>query len=94
MRSAKLRTGRDMFLTICSPRSSKPKSLQRLDLLMHRSRDADAAGLGERFEPRRDIYPGAVDVLALGDDLAEIDAHAEQKPPVGGTAAFRSASAS
>jgi len=31
-----------------------------LDLLMHCGRDADAAGLGERFKPRRNVQAGAV----------------------------------
>jgi hypothetical protein len=52
-------------------------------LLVHRSRDADAAWLGERFEPCRDIDAGPVDILTVGDDLAKIDAHAELEPPVG-----------
>jgi cytochrome c len=46
-------------------------------------KDPDGKAFGERLEPRRHINPGAVNVLALGDDLAEIDAHAEQETPVG-----------
>ena len=36
--------------------------------------NADAAGLGQRFQPRGNVDAIAVDVVALNDDIAEIDA--------------------
>ena len=39
--------------------------------------DADPARLGQAFQPRRDIDAVAIDVVALDDDVAEIDADAE-----------------
>ncbi len=39
--------------------------------------DADAARLGKALDPRRDIDPVAVDVIAVDDDIAEIDASAD-----------------
>ncbi len=46
-------------------------------LRQHRVRDADAAGLGHRFEPRGDVDPVAMNVVAVDDDVAEIDPEAE-----------------
>ena len=46
-------------------------------VLVHPRRDADAARLGQAFEPRRDIDAVAKDVAVLDDDVAEIDADAE-----------------
>ena len=43
----------------------------------HGAPDADAARLGKALEPRRDIDPVAVDVIAVDDDIAEIDANAD-----------------
>jgi hypothetical protein len=39
--------------------------------------DANPAGLGERLEPRGDVDAVAVDVVALDNDIAEIDADAQ-----------------
>ena len=47
------------------------------DLIAHRRGDADAARLGQRLEPRRDVHAVAEDVVVLDDDVAEIDADAE-----------------
>ena len=46
-------------------------------LLMNNVRDADAARLGHRFEPRCDVHPVAIDVLGFGNHVTEIDADAE-----------------
>jgi hypothetical protein len=46
------------------------------DLVVNHAGNADPAGLGERFQPRRDIDTVAEDVVALGDDVAEIDTDA------------------
>ena len=62
-RTLKTRTGRAMFFTCCSPRSSNPKSsLSRL--VVHRLRDADPAGLGHRLQSRGDVDPVAENVVA------------------------------
>ena len=47
------------------------------DALVDDRGDADAAGLGERLQPRGDVDAVAVDVVAVDDDVAEIDADAE-----------------
>ena len=39
--------------------------------------DTYAAWVGERFDAGGDVYPLAVDVLAVVDDIAKIDPHAE-----------------
>jgi hypothetical protein len=54
------------------------------DRVPHRRRDADAAGLSERLEPGRDIDAVAVDAGSVVDDVAEIDADAEQHSVVRG----------
>src|SRR5439155_170673 len=36
-------------------------------------RNANRTGLGERFEPRGDVYAIAEDIVAIDDDVAEID---------------------
>ena len=53
-------------------------------------RDADAAGLGEPFQAGRDVHPVAVDIVAVDDDVAEIDADAELDRVPRGTSALRS----
>jgi hypothetical protein len=35
--------------------------------------DANPAGIGQGFQPRRDVDPVAEDVVALGDHVAEVD---------------------
>ncbi|MDP6642978.1 MAG: hypothetical protein QGF16_02740 [Rhodospirillales bacterium] len=49
------------------------------DRFVDHARDADAAGFGQGFKPCRHIDPLAVDILAVIDDIAEIDAHPEFK---------------
>ena len=45
------------------------------------ARDADAAGFGKGLEPGRDVDAVAVEIVALDDDVAEIDADAELDAP-------------
>ena len=45
--------------------------------IAHRARDEDAARIGERLEPRGDVDAVAVDVVALDDHVAQVDADAE-----------------
>ena len=54
-----------------------------------RALDADAAGLGHRFEPGGDVDPVAEDVVAVDDDVAEIDPDAPFDAGLGRLGAFR-----
>src|SRR5262249_9421786 len=45
-----------------------------LHLIIDRPRDAEAAGLGQALQPRRNIDSIAVDALALDDDISQVDA--------------------
>ena len=56
-----------------------------------RLRDADAARLGDAFQPRGDVDAVAEDVVALDDDVADIDADAEFDARSAAPAALRSA---
>ncbi len=47
-------------------------------MVAYRARDADAAGFGQCLQPCRDIDAVAVNVVAVGDDVAEIDPDAER----------------
>ncbi len=42
------------------------------------ARDADTTGLGERLEPSRQIDAVAIEIAALDEDIAEIDADAQE----------------
>ena len=48
------------------------------DLVVDDPGNINAAGLGERLDPRRDVDAVAEDVAALGDDVAEIDPDAHR----------------
>ena len=54
------------------------------DLVVDGLRDADRAGLGERLEPRGDVDAIAKDVVAVDDDVAEIDADPQFETALGG----------
>jgi hypothetical protein len=53
------------------------------DMVVHRPRHADPAGLGQGFEAGGDVDAVAVDVVVVADDVAEIDADAEFDAPLG-----------
>jgi hypothetical protein len=53
-----------------------------LDLIIDVAGDADAAGLGEALEARRDVDAVAEDVAVFEDDVADVDADAVVDPPV------------
>ena len=53
------------------------------DLVVHGLRDADGAGLGERLEPGGDVDAVAKDVVAVDDDVAEIDADPQLETALG-----------
>ena len=50
--------------------------------------DADAAGLGQGLEARRDVHAVAVDVLVFDDHVAEVDADAKAEPSILGSLGF------
>src|SRR5216683_8306756 len=52
------------------------------DLIAYGAGDADPAWLGETFEPRRNVHAVAVDIAAVDDDVAQIDADAKLDPPL------------
>ncbi len=51
------------------------------DLVAHDRRNTDPARLGQGFETCRDIDPVAKDIVAVLDDVAEVDPHAEEDSP-------------
>ena len=53
-------------------------------VFLHRAGDEDPARLGQCLEPRGDVDAVAEDVVALDDDVAEIDADAKFDAPVRG----------
>ena len=46
-------------------------------VIERRAGDANTAGLGHRLQARGDVYPIAIDVVSLDNDVAEIDADAK-----------------
>ena len=44
--------------------------------------ERDAARLGQRFQPRGDIDALFIDILPLGDDVAEVRSHAKSQLPI------------
>ena len=69
-----------MFLRRCSPRAGKADIHLVHRVIECRAGDADAAGLGHRLQARGDVDAVAIDVVALDDDVAEIDADAKPDP--------------
>jgi hypothetical protein len=57
-----------MFLSRCSPRSSKPTSRLALDLVVHLLGDQDTAWIGDPFQPDSNVGPFAVEVTVLPND--------------------------
>ena len=71
-----------MFLTCCSPRGLEGHRELAVDLVEHRSGDADTAGVGQRLQPGSHVHAVAVDRAALLDHVAQIHTDAEQHAPV------------
>src|SRR5215467_4196813 len=71
-----------MFLSACSPMSSKVSSSFSRGILLHARRYADAAGFGQCFQPSGDVHAVAKDVAILDHDVAHIDANAQLDTPV------------
>src|SRR6516225_187801 len=65
-----------MFLSCCSPMSSKARSSLPTASSCTRG-DADPTGLGQRFQTGGDIDSIAEDVPVLDHDVAHVDANAE-----------------
>ena len=55
-------------------------------LIAHDPADADPARFGQSFQARRDIDAVAKDVVAVNDDVANIDADAKVESLIGGNA--------
>jgi hypothetical protein len=87
--SLKARTGLAMFLSCSSPRSSAAKVELPGKLVVHLGGYAYAAGIGQRFKPRRYVDAVSKDVGALADDVAEIDADPQDDLGGGGLVGFR-----
>ena len=66
-----------MFLRRCSPRDANVAAELAPEVVEGRAGDHDPAGLGELLEAGGDVHPVAVDVLALDDHVAEVDADPE-----------------
>ena len=54
------------------------------DLIVNRAGNHDAAGLGKFLQPRRDVDPVAIDVVAVDHDVSQIDADAKPHSCVSG----------
>ena len=76
-------TGSAMFLTCCKPASAKAAETRVPTCSRTRRRDADAAGLGKRLQPRRDVDRVAEQIAVARDDVAAMNADAEQHAPLG-----------
>jgi len=71
-----------MFLTRCSPASSKAKSSLSRTWSRTTRLTQIPPGSAKAFESRRDVNTIAVDVAAVLDDVAEIDPDAELDAPL------------
>src|SRR5512143_342390 len=60
-----------------------------VDLLADVSGDADAVGRRERFETGGDVHAVPGHVVAIDDDVADIDADAEPKPGFNASLGFQ-----
>src|ERR1700676_915974 len=52
-------------------------------LFTHLAGNADASRLGNTFEPSRNVHAIAVNVVAVADDVAEVDANTKLDPVIG-----------
>jgi len=51
-------------------------------MVSHRSRDANSAGVGERFQAGRNIHTVTEDVVLLNDYVAKVDADSKSYAPL------------
>jgi len=56
---------------------TKPQGQLRPDLIPHRTRDANSARLRESLQAGSDVDGIAEEVVALNDDVADVDPDAE-----------------
>ena len=67
-------TAREMFFTVCSPRSAKAHRKLVPDLVVRSPlKYKTPPGLAERFQPSRDIDAVAKNIVAVNDDIADVD---------------------
>ncbi len=52
------------------------------DLVEYRPSEGDTAGVGKRFEARRNIHTIAKQVIAFNHHVTEIDAYAKAHAPI------------
>ena len=71
-----------MFLTLCFAQILEGVGQLVADLVAHHPRDAEAAGIRPGFPAGRDIDAVAEDVVAVDDDVAEVDPDPEPDPAV------------
>jgi hypothetical protein len=71
-----------MFLTLCFAQILEGVGQLVADLVAHHPRDAEAAGIRQGFQAGRDIDAVAEDVVAVDDDVAEVDPDPEPDPAV------------
>src|SRR6516225_5502444 len=57
-----------------------------MGLVTHYRRNTDPARLGERLQTRRDIDTVSVDIVAINDDVTDVDANAKRYLPICGFA--------
>src|SRR5208283_1109819 len=67
---------------------NRPKFLDRdihlvFDLVSDRPGDADAAWLGQRFDPGCNVYPVTHQIVPLREDVTDVNADAEVSPVYG-----------
>ena len=73
----KARTGRSMFFRRGSPRSSNVAFSRPVDRFVHGARDHDPTRRRFRLQPRGDVHAIAVEIVAVDDQVAEVQADAE-----------------
>ena len=66
-----------MFLSVCSPTSSKAMSSRSRTSSCTRPETQMPPGVGDLLQARRDVDAVAEDVVAVDDDVADVDADAE-----------------
>ena len=71
-----------MFLSCCSPWSTKLTSSRPSEILLDPRRHADTARVRQSFQTSGHVHAVAENVAILDDDVADIDADAELDPAV------------
>ena len=71
-----------MFLRVCSPKIGELDRDLASNLIVSGRRDADATRLRDALKPRSDVDTVPEDVVALDQDVPEIDPDPEQHPAI------------